>query len=205
MTTSDDDPGSARQDALAETTHADPLYAEGDATAVYADAEPKARWPLAILAGIGTLLAGFVVWSLVYIIGGKEYVGVAVVVGLVVGWALRVVSRRSTIPVRVVAVLLTAVACVYGPLVASAAFSAVELDEGFFDIFGRAFPNAFTVLGNQPWQVKLIFVAALVLAWMSASPQKPKQPKKAKRGATMSQGVPPASDDPPPSPVMPAE
>lgn len=207
MTTSDDEPGFARQgDALAETTHADPLATDGDATGLSVEAEKPARWPLGIAAGLGALLLGFVAWGVVYAVF-SNYVGVSVVTGLLIGWAIRVASRRSTIAVRVVAVLLTAVSCVYGPIVGAASYSAVEFGDGFFDAFGRAFPNAFTLLTEQGWQVLVIFAAALALAWMSASPPQPKQAKqlKFKRGATMSQGVPPAGDEPPPSPVMPAE
>lgn len=192
MTTSDDDPRLAGDEQpLAETTHADPLSGDPLYTEPLApvDAEPpKARWPLAILAGLGTGLLGVVLWAFVFMQFDREYVGVAVIIGLVVGWVIRTVSRRSTVAARVAAVLITAVTCVLGTVIGEVAYTAKFYDADFGKLLGDVLPDTFNVVKDRPAVTLGIFVVALVLAWLSAGPQKEK-PKKQRASAST---LPPA-------------
>lgn len=181
MTTSDDEPVYA--DDAAGTTHGDPL---GDGTydddaygAVVADTvEPGARWLPAILASLLAMAAGVALWAFIYQWREREYPGVAVVIALAVGWLMRVVSRRSTMPVRIVAVLLTALGCVAGSVVGHAAYASTQTPESFGTLLGESIENTGNIVTDRPALTYVIFAAALVLAYLSASPQSPKKPKK---------------------------
>ncbi|HVF06127.1 MAG TPA: hypothetical protein VNA20_14895 [Frankiaceae bacterium] len=206
MTTSDDDRGSAYVEndggtgpaggslpgePLAGTTHADPLG--GDAAPVAADARPGGgRLVAAILASLGVVVVGVALWSYIYVQAEREYVGVSVVIGLIVGYVMRLVSGRSTVPVRIIAVLITALACVLGTVAGEAAFTANAYDASFFDLFKDILPDSFELVKRRPGLTFAIFGAALVLAFLSASPQDSKKKRK-------------GSDEPPASVVEPVD
>lgn len=155
-----------------------------EASAAYdAPAEPKGRWLLGTLAGVGVMLAGVAVWSLLYRTLERDYVGVTVVFALVIGYVVREVTRRATVAARLLAAFLTALLCVLGSLVAPVAY-AVKLDPrfGFFETLGEVLKQPFEVLGRHQAVTWGIFVAAVVVAFLSAAPPRPKQPRK--RAAT---------------------
>ena len=202
MTTSDDGPRYPDDDsALADTTHADPLDGYTDDSAELAPVAPVAPRPgigrllLAILLSLVVAAAGIAAWSVIYVEAEREYVGVSVVIGLIVGYVVRLVSGRNTIPARLIAVLITALTCVVGTVAAEAAFTANTYGIGFMKVFQDILPDALELMSRRPALTLAIFAAALVLAFMSASPQEPKKKKRA-----------PADDDEPPvSPVMPLD
>lgn len=182
MTTSDD--GSLFDDPNAS---ADQPVGLGDGTgddsgddgfAAVEPAAPAARWPLAILAALAAAVVGVAVWALIYANLEREYVGVSVVIGLTVGWLIRTVSRRSNLVARVVAVVITAIACVAGTVVGEVAYTSKVYKFEFVKLLKDVAPDTFKLLGDRPALTFGIFAAALVLAFMSAGPQKPKQSKR---------------------------
>ena len=192
MTTSDDERGYADEPAIEETTH---VEATGlDAATV--DAEPGARWPLAILAALAAAAVGVVAWAYIYTTAEREYVGVSVVIGLTVGWLIRVISRRSTLPARILAVVITALACVAGTVTGEVAYTAKTFQADFWRLLGDVLPDTFTLLRDRPGLTYVIFAAALVLAFLSAGPQKEK-PKKRDETPAPAESV----DEPPRDPL----
>lgn len=188
MTTSDDEPIYAEQPGgdPAATTHAEPLgddFADGGED--YAAIEPVApagggrRVLLGILAAVLVAIAGVAAWALIYAQAEREYVGVAVVIGLAVGWVLRVVSGRTDLWLRFVAVLITAVSCVAGTVTGEVAYTAKVYRADFWQLLGDIAPDWFEVMRRRPALSFAIFLAGLVLAYLSASPQK----EKTKKGA----------------------
>lgn len=187
MTTSDndgpfDDPNdSADQPVDLVNEDSDEAYGDGygDASGEgLAPAVPPARWPLAILAALGAAALGIALWSVIFVAAEREYVGVSVVIGLTVGWLVRVVSRRSNLVARVVAVVITAIACVLGTVVAEVAYTSSQFEFGFLKLLGDVLPNTFELLSDRPGMTLVIFAAALVLAFLSAGPQKEKPSKR---------------------------
>lgn len=149
-------------------------------TAPAVAAPPRSRLPLATLAGLGVVVAGLVAWTLLYFALDRDYVGISVVVALVVGYVVREVSGRSDIPPRVVAALLTVVLCVVGA-VSSASVGIVEdetfaaLDLQWWPTFRGLMKEPWTVLESQRAITWAIFGAAVVVAFLSAGPAKPKK------------------------------
>ena len=169
------------------TTHADPLdgtdsllgdpLAEDAGLATAAPAASKVF--AATLASVVGALVGVAVWAFVHVQLEREYVGVSVIIGLVVGWLMRVLSGRSTLPIRLVAVVVTALSCVAGTLVSRAAFDDTLVDDTLMERLGNLLPHTGTIMSELRGLTYAIFVAALVLAFLSASPQK----EKTKKGA----------------------
>ena len=167
MTTSDDEPMFApHADEPGSTTHADPLAAP-----TLAAAEP-ARWPLAILAALGVMVAGLALWVFIAMQFNRPMAIVAIAFG--VGWVLRVVSRRSTIAVRVLAVVLTAIAAVIGTVIGTAAPEENRFGASLTEAFNELLPKAFDLVADLPAATLAIYGVSLVLAWLSASPPKDK-------------------------------
>jgi len=122
-----------------------------------AETVPATRLGLALLAGVGVIAVGVALWAVLVKSLDKEYFGVSVAIGLLVGYVLREVSRRSDLLVRGLAVLLTAVTCVVGTLVS------------------HAVADVTTGIGDLPWVAYATFAGALVVAYISATPPKPKK------------------------------
>ena len=183
VTTSDDDGYPAADDL--ETTHADP--AEGlaeDWTTPPAATGGAGRWLLGIAASVAVILVGSALWALVYDWRNQEYVGVSVLIGLTLGWVLRTVIGRSDLPVRVLAVVLTAVGIVVGTVVGAAWFAAstnLPGIGGFWDVLPDVAPHWWDILTDKDRDqiTYVIFAAALALAYLSAGPQSSKKKKAA--------------------------
>ena len=162
---------------------------------------PVGRFLLAILGGLAVALLGVVVWAMIVDRFDRQYVGVAVIVGLVIGWLMRVVSGRTGLGVRIAAALVTAVHCVLGVVAAQAMF-AVNQFRGvkFFDIFDDLIRddvwNLLTDSKVVPVLSYVIFAAAMVLAFLSAGPQKePKKKRKSAEDEETTHAAPDAEDE----------
>jgi hypothetical protein len=177
VTTSDDEPTFTDSDPDAPVVPGDTDAAPYGSEVVAGTAEPAGRLALGILAGVLVALLGIAVWAIVYAKAEREFVGVSVVTGLAIGWTIRTVSRRSTMLVRIVAVLLTAAVCVGGTLAGEVAFTSKTYHMGFWKLLGDVAPDTYDLLSKRPVLTFGVFVAALVLAYLAAAPQKPKAPK----------------------------
>lgn len=133
------------------------------------------RLLLGVLAGLAVALAGVALWAVLYTKMEKDYVGVSVVIGLLVGYVVREVSRRADIPVRVIAALITAAACLLGTVVAEVAYTASQYHFPFWDLLKDQLPHTFQRLGKRNALTFVIYVAAIAVAFLSASPPRPKR------------------------------
>jgi hypothetical protein len=163
-----------RPDDLTDSA-AEPVAADDT---VFAAAEPvaapRSRLVLGTLAGLGVVLVGIVVWSLLYAYLKRDYVGVSVVFALGIGYVVREVSRRSDLTPRVVSALLAVVLCVFGSVVAQIANTAREFHASFWDLLTDLLPDTFTIVSKRTALTYVIFAAAVVVAFLSAGPSKPK-------------------------------
>jgi hypothetical protein len=135
------------------------------------------RIVLAILAALVVGAIGVAVWGILYATFKREYVGIAVVIGLLVGYVVREVSGRSTIGVRLLASLLTAVACVAGTVVGETAYTAKVYGLPFWDLIDRATKDTWALLQDRTLLQFGVYAAALVIAFLAAGPKK-ETPKK---------------------------
>lgn len=158
-----------------------------------APAERRGNVPLAILAGLAVAALGVALWTVLYVFAGREIVGVSVLTGFAVGYVMREVSRRSTVPVRVGAAIITAIVCLVGNVVARVAYTAAEFDFSFWTLLEDVAPDTFKLLFERDALTLAIFAAAVVVAYMAAGPkQAPKQ--KAADPVRDENGEPPAMD-----------
>lgn len=153
----------------------DPFGVGLDAEPVAA-APPKSRLVLGTLAGLGAVLLGIVVWSLLYAFAKRDYVGVSVVFGLLIGYVVREVSRRSDLTPRIIAAVLTALLCVFGSVIAQVANTARVFHASFWDLLVDLLPDTFTIVSKRNALTFVIFAAAVIVAFLSAGPSKPKAP-----------------------------
>lgn len=138
-------------------------------------APPPARWPLAIVAALVVGAVGVVVWGVASALFTRALVGMSVLVGLLVGYVVREVSRRSNLPARIVAVAVTAVVCFAGAFVGDAAYVSADTKTfGVRDLLDSYKAKPFEHFKDRPKLQFLIFAVALVVAYLAAGPAKPK-------------------------------
>lgn len=165
--------------------------AENASAAYDAPAEPKGRWLLGTLAGLAVVLVGIAVWSLLYRSLERDYVGVTVVFALVIGFVVREVTRRGTLAARLLAAFLTALLCLLGSLVAPVAhFVKANPQFEYMDVLKQVFKHPLDALRQNQGVTWGIFVAAIVVAFLSAAPPRPKQPKKKAATTTATENDP---------------
>jgi hypothetical protein len=172
VTTPDDD--QTLPEAAASEGYEAPYEAPDDEPVAAAPVSGGKRWLLALLAGLGVALVGVVLWGVLYAVAKREFVGTSVVVGLVIGYVVREVSRRSDLPARLLAVLVTALACVGGTVVGEAAYTAAHFKIGFWRVFGDLRPQTWELLQKRTNLQLAIYAVALVIAFLAAGPAKPK-------------------------------
>lgn len=156
-------------------------------------AAPKGRLPLGALAGVGATLAGVVVWSLLYQSTERDYVGISVVFALLIGYVVREVSRRSDVVPRVISAVLAAILCYLGTITAAAAYTAQESKLPFGEVWQELFEHQSVVFKDRNALTWVIYAAAIVVAYMSAGPPRPKQTAKA--GSRPAEPAVPAEDE----------
>ena len=190
-------------DDLAATTHADPLA--GDFGDEWPAGEPLAerrgagRLVLGILAALAAAAVVVAGWSYVYVAAGREYLVFAVILGLAVGLVLRTVSGRSSIPVRVLAGVLTVAGCAAGTLSGDAAFNADLYRTGYWEMLTDAIlPDWQSRFGARQPVAWAIFAAAAVLAFLVAAPAKPSKKDAAARDDESDDALAGTADEPPP-------
>ncbi|MDQ1711603.1 MAG: hypothetical protein QOE45_1053 [Frankiaceae bacterium] len=172
MDTSDDQPP-IEQDAepglAEETTFAD------EGVAPDGTGGPRGNLALGILAGIGAAVAGVLVWAGVTLSSGREFVGISVLTGLAVGYLMRRVSGRTGVGTRLGAALITAAACIAGTVMAVVAITSKTYKVGYVDLLRHfMYSETFTIVRKRPGLTLVVYAAAVVVAFLSAGPQKPK-------------------------------
>lgn len=98
----------------------------------YAEAAARERPSIlkAMLAGLTGALTAAALWPLMAVGVGHGVSPVAIAVGFMVGWGIRVQARGRSMAYRIVAVVFTLFGCALGTLVAAAALVAMGADSG---------------------------------------------------------------------------
>lgn len=158
-------------------------------------AAPKSRMLLGTLAGLVVVVLGIAAWGALYAALDRDYVGITVVLALLIGYVVREVSRRSDLPPRIVSALLTALLCLVGSISAVAVGLVLlpEYTESYWPTFTRLMERPQDVLKEHNPLTWAIFGAAVVAAFFSAMPPKPKKTKGAPAAAPAA--TPAAADD----------
>ena len=170
-----------------------------DATAVeHTDTAPPAADPgagfgrmlLAVLVALLIATVTVTLWGVLLQKFNKDFVGLTVVGGLVLGYAMREISRRSNILVRLVSVVITALACVAGTVVSEAAFFSRKYHVAFGTIFDERKKEWWFLLRHRTTMQFVIYAVALLIAFLAAGPAKPK------KVTTDDEPAEPAADEP---------
>jgi hypothetical protein len=156
---------------------------ETSAQAAAVAAAPRGRLALGIVAGLVAGVVAVAAWVALSAAMDRDYVGIVVVFALVIGWLVREVSRRSDVPARVVAAVITAAVCLVGSTAAVAGDVASDYDVPFFRVFKDLLPDTFTLITKRGWWAWVIFAAAVVVAFLSAAPAQQPKGKRAKSAA----------------------
>jgi hypothetical protein len=130
----------------------------------------------AIGGGVGAAIAGALVWGLLAVPAGQSAHPLAVVVGVMVGFSVRLRGNGRTAPFKVVAVLITLFGCALGAVLAAAALAAFDPALGLGGITGLpavfSDPNLLiTSLRERLGALSLISLAlALYVAFRISTP-----------------------------------
>jgi hypothetical protein len=150
-----------------------PELAAYDEEPVVAPAGRGAKgWLLAILAGVAVVAVGVAGWGLLDTVATRDFVGISVLIGLLVGYVVRELSGRTSLGARLVAVLITAVGCVAGATVGETAYTAATYKVKFWDLLPEV--DVWRLMTHRPAVHYAVYVVALVIAFLAAGPQKPK-------------------------------
>jgi hypothetical protein len=98
--------------------------------------------PLGIGAGLIAALLGAALWMAVTIITHLHIGYVALAIGAMVGYAIRVVGKGSTIPFGVAGAVLTLLGCLLGQAGAEIQLAASQAGVGFFQALTGLEPGA---------------------------------------------------------------
>jgi hypothetical protein len=161
--------GAATEPTTDATTDAD---AEGwnDGADLPVTAARPGNLLLGIVGALAVSALGVVLWGILYATVKREFVGLAVLIGLLNGYALRELSRRSTILTRILASVVTALACVAGTVVGEVAYTSAKLHAAFWKLLGDVWGDWWTLLRHRTGLQFAIYAAALVIAFLSAGP-----------------------------------
>ncbi len=161
-------------------------------------AAKRGNVPLAILASLAIAAIGVALWGVLAAKTLREYVGISVVVGLIVGYVMRELTRRSTIGVRLIASVITALTCVAGSVVGEVAYLTSDAGAPFWrHLRDNIEPDAVWASLERRNGIQLaVFAAAVVIAFAAAGPKKEPAPKK-RRGDTVDLSRDDSGDPPP--------
>lgn len=108
--------------------------------------------PLGIGAGVIAALLGAGLWMLVTVVSGLQIGYVALAIGAMVGYAIRVAGKGSTMPFGIAGAVLTLVGCLLGQLLTVIQLVATSEGVGFFQVLttvdaGALISSMFTSTG----------------------------------------------------------
>ncbi len=89
-----------------------------------AAAAPSGNMPLAILGGVVAALIGAAIWAVVTVSTNSQIGFMAIGVGLLVGYAVRILGKGNTQAYSIVGAVLALLGCVLGNLFSACAFIA---------------------------------------------------------------------------------
>ena len=96
--------------------------------------------PLGISAGVVAALLGAAIWMAVTVMTGFQIGYVALGIGALVGYAIRVAGKGSTIPFGVAGAVLTLLGCVLGQAAATVQLAAKAGNITFFQMLSAVDP-----------------------------------------------------------------
>lgn len=159
-------------------------------------AGPGGNLALGVLAAVAVAALGVLLWTVLLLSGVKWNVaGITVIAGLAAGYLIRRVSGRSGLGVRATAAVIIAVAAVVGTVTSVLAFTSHSYKIGFGTLLKHyKYRDTFTLLKHLPARTLVIYAAAVVIAFLSAGPQKPKAAKPGPATEPVAPVAPPEAD-----------
>jgi hypothetical protein len=98
---------------------------------------PESNLPLAILGGVAAALVGAALWAVITVTTGYQIGFMAIGVGFLVGYAVRLAGKGSTPVFGAVGALLSLAGCVVGNVLAIAGFIASDVGQPFFAVLSQ--------------------------------------------------------------------
>jgi hypothetical protein len=114
--------------------------------------------PLALLAGAVAAVIGASIWAAITVSTGYQIGWIAVGVGILVGYAVRIAGQGVTVAFSIIGAVFALVGCVLGNLLAGISVIADELEIGFFDaLLNFDYSVSFEILGAMFSPMDLLF------------------------------------------------
>lgn len=103
--------------------------------------ERQQNLPAGVMAGPAAAIVGAVIWAVITVVTKFQIGYMAVGVGFLVDFAVRIFGRGITRPFAVAGCLLALVGCLLGNLLSRCGFIATETSVPLFDILARLNPE----------------------------------------------------------------
>jgi hypothetical protein len=100
--------------------------------------------PMGIMAGLAAAAVGAAIWAMITLVTNFQIGWMAVGVGFLVGWAVRVAGKGTTTMFGVLGATLALGGCLAGNLLTGCLVASRQLEIGIIDILARLTP-AFTL------------------------------------------------------------
>ena len=97
----------------------------------------ESNLPLAVLGGAVAALIGAGLWALITVTTGYQIGFMAIGVGFLVGYAVRLLGKGSTPVFGALGALLSLAGCVAGNVLAIAGFIASDVEQPFFSVLSQ--------------------------------------------------------------------
>lgn len=121
----------------------------------------------ALLAGAAAAALGAAAWAVVASLLHQEWAWIAIGIGWLVGWAVKIAGRGFEVRFAALGALLAVSGIIAGKLLSLVALVAAEGGIGFWDAFGRIRPEHYPALLQETFQVTdlLFYGFAVWFAW----------------------------------------
>jgi phosphate/sulfate permease len=121
------------------------------------------RFGPALILGVTAMLVAAVLWAAISYVSGWKIGFMAIGVGALVGFAVKIGGRGVTPLFGVMGATLAVVGCVAGDVFAVAAFVARQYDEGLFEVLSRlTVPVAVEILRATFQPIDVLFYAIAI-------------------------------------------
>lgn len=99
------------------------------------------RLPLAILSGLGASIIGAVIWAVVTVLTGYQIGYMAIGVGFLVGFAIKIVGRGNHLAFGIVGGLFALFGCILGNYFSLISFTSTQMTLVFFETLTMFSPD----------------------------------------------------------------
>ncbi|MEM1083349.1 MAG: hypothetical protein AAGI48_04460 [Verrucomicrobiota bacterium] len=119
--------------------------------------------PMALVAGATAAIVSAVIWAAITVSTGYQIGWIAVGVGILVGFAVRLAGKGETIAFAITGAAFALIGCLLGNFLAGIGFISQELEMGYFEALGSFdFAETGSLMGAMFSPIDLLFYGIAV-------------------------------------------